>query len=138
MPIMFIEAPTGLRDEAKTRMVSKMTAALDEAWHVPDVRIFIREYAAGSVAQDGRLQSEPIRPVGILNVPQLRNVNTKRTVAEKLQAAFAEAYDGIANTGEFLIFMNEYPLENAFWGGRLQSDNAQIVEGMKRLNGVGV
>jgi hypothetical protein len=55
-----------------------------------------------------------------------------------LQAAFAEAYAGIANTGEFLVFMSECPLENAFSGGRLQSDNPEIVEGMKLLNGVGV
>jgi phenylpyruvate tautomerase PptA (4-oxalocrotonate tautomerase family) len=99
MPIVFIEAPKGVRDDAKKRMVEKMTAALDEAWHVPDVRIFIREYAAENVAQDGRFQSEPMRAVGVLNVPQLRNVDTKRKLAEKLQAAFAEAYAGIANTG---------------------------------------
>src|SRR5262249_51689009 len=138
MPIVFIGAPKGVRDDAKNRMVEKMTAALDEAWHVPDVRIFIREYAAENVAQDGCFQSEPMRAVGFLNVPRPRNVDTKRKVAEKLQAAFAEAYAGIANTGEFLVFMNEYALENAFLGGRLQSDNPEIVEGMKLLNGVGV
>jgi hypothetical protein len=102
------------------------------------VRIFVREYGGNSVAQDGRLNAEPIRPVGILNVPNLRSVAAKRKVAEKLQTAFAEAYGGIANTAELLVFMNEYPLENAFSGGRLQSDNPQIVEGMKQLNGVGV
>jgi len=138
MPILFIEAPKGVRDDAKNLMVEKMTAALDEAWHVPDVRIFIREYPPEHVAQDGRFQSEPIRPLGVLNVPLLRSVNAKRKLAGKLQAAFAEAYAGIANTGELLVFMNEYPLENAFSGGSLQSDNPEIVEGMKLLNGVGV
>jgi phenylpyruvate tautomerase PptA (4-oxalocrotonate tautomerase family) len=138
MPIFFIEAPKGVRDDAKKLMVEKMTADPDEAWHVPDVRVFIREYAVENVAQDGRFQSEPMRPVGSLHVPLLRSVDTKRKVAEKLQAAFAEAYAGIANTSEFLVFMNEYPLENAFSGGRLQSDNPEIVEGMKLLNGVGV
>jgi phenylpyruvate tautomerase PptA (4-oxalocrotonate tautomerase family) len=138
MPIVLIEAPKGVREDAKKRMVEKMTDALDEAWHVPDVRIFIREYTAENVAQDGRFQSEPVRAVASLNVPQLRSVDTKRKVAEKLQAAFAEAYADIANTSEFLVFMNEYPLENAFHGGRLQSDNPEIVDGMKLLNGVGV
>jgi len=38
----------------------------------------------------------------------------------------------------FLRVPFEYPLENAFWGGRLQSDNPEIVEAMKLLNGVGV
>jgi phenylpyruvate tautomerase PptA (4-oxalocrotonate tautomerase family) len=120
VPILFIEASAGIGDDAKKKMVEKMTAALDEAWHVPDVRIFVREYG------------------GILNVPNLRSVAAKRKVAEKLQTAFAEAYGGIANTAELLVFMNEYPLENAFSGGRLQSDNPQIVEGMKQLSGVGV
>lgn len=138
MPIMFIEAPTGISGDAKKQMVEKITAVLDDAYHVPDVRIFLREYGASNIAQDGRVNAEPIRPVGILNVSKLRSVDAKRKVAEKLQAAFAEAYDGIANTAELLVFMNEYPLENAFWGGRLQSDNPQIVEGMKQLNGVGV
>jgi hypothetical protein len=138
MPIFFIDAPKGVRDGAKNLMVEKMTAALDEAWHIPDVRIFIREHAVENVAQDGRLQSEPMRPVGILAVPLLRSVDSKRKLAEKLQAAFAEAYAGIANTSEFLVFMNGYPLEDAFSGGRLQSDNPKIVEGMKLLNGVGV
>ncbi|MFE3451022.1 hypothetical protein ACFXJ8_19080 [Nonomuraea sp. NPDC059194] len=47
----------------------------------------------------------------------------------------AEAYDGLANTEETLILMNHYPLENAGWAGRLQSDNADIVEAMAKLNG---
>jgi hypothetical protein len=46
-----------------------------------------------------------------------------------MQAAFAEAYAGVANTSEFLVFMNEYPLENAFSGGRLQSDNPRDCRG---------
>jgi hypothetical protein len=41
-----IEASKGVREDAKKRMVEKMTEALDEAWHVPDVRVFIREYPA--------------------------------------------------------------------------------------------
>jgi hypothetical protein len=31
--------------------------------------------------------------------------------------------------------MNHYPLENAGWAGRLQSDNPELVEGMQQLNG---
>jgi hypothetical protein len=30
--------------------------------------------------------------------------------------------------------MNHYPLENAGWAGRLQSDNRQIVEAVAALN----
>jgi len=58
MPICFIEAPPGVRAEAKKRMVEKITNAIDEAYHIGDTLIFLREYPAENVAMDGQLQSE--------------------------------------------------------------------------------
>ena len=58
MPVLFIEAPLGIRSEAKKKMVEKITAAIDEAYHIGDTLIFLREYPAENVAMDGRLQSE--------------------------------------------------------------------------------
>jgi phenylpyruvate tautomerase PptA (4-oxalocrotonate tautomerase family) len=58
MPVLFIEAPQGIRPEAKKKMVEKITAAIDEAYHIGDTLIFLREYPAEYVALDGRLQSE--------------------------------------------------------------------------------
>jgi hypothetical protein len=58
MPVVFIEAPPGLRLEARKLMVEKITAAIDEAYHIGDTLIFLREYPAENVAMDGRLQSE--------------------------------------------------------------------------------
>jgi len=58
MPICFIEAPPGLQTEAKRRMVRKITSAIDEAYHIGDTLIFLREYPAENVAMDGCLQSE--------------------------------------------------------------------------------
>jgi len=58
MPVLFIEAPPGIRPEAKKKMVEKITAAIDEAYHIGDTLIFLREYPAENVAMDGRLQSE--------------------------------------------------------------------------------
>jgi phenylpyruvate tautomerase PptA (4-oxalocrotonate tautomerase family) len=58
MPVCFIEAPPGIRPEAKKRMVEKITSAIDEAYHIGDTLIFLREYPAENVAMDGRLQSE--------------------------------------------------------------------------------
>ena len=55
---MFIEAPPGIRPEAKKQMVQKITAAIDDAYHIGDTLIFLREYSAENVAMDGRLQSE--------------------------------------------------------------------------------
>ena len=39
-------------------MVQKITAAVDDAYHIGDTLIFLREYSAENVAMDGRLQSE--------------------------------------------------------------------------------
>jgi hypothetical protein len=39
-------------------MLQKLTEAVDEAYHIGDTLIFLREYPAESVAMDGRLQSE--------------------------------------------------------------------------------
>jgi phenylpyruvate tautomerase PptA (4-oxalocrotonate tautomerase family) len=58
MPVLFIEAPQGIRPEKKSQMMRKITEAVDEAYHIGDTLIFLREYAAEDVAMDGRLQSE--------------------------------------------------------------------------------
>jgi hypothetical protein len=135
MPTMIIEAPTGIRKEVKKKLMEKTTTALNEAYPIPDVRIFLREYQADNVSQDGRLESEPVRPVCFIEAPQLRSLDARRKLMEKINAAVADAYEGIANTREILILHNEYPLENAGWAGRLQSDNPEVVEAMRKLNG---
>jgi phenylpyruvate tautomerase PptA (4-oxalocrotonate tautomerase family) len=58
MPICFIEAPPGIRSDAKKKLMESITAAIDEAYHIGDTLIFLREYPADNVAMDGRLQSE--------------------------------------------------------------------------------
>jgi phenylpyruvate tautomerase PptA (4-oxalocrotonate tautomerase family) len=58
MPVLFIEAPPGIRPEAKKKRIEKITDAIDEAYHIGDTLIFLRQYQAENVAMDGRLQSE--------------------------------------------------------------------------------
>jgi phenylpyruvate tautomerase PptA (4-oxalocrotonate tautomerase family) len=58
MPVLFIEAPPGIRPEAKRKMMQKLTEAIDEAYHIGDTLIFLREYPTNNVAMDGRIQSE--------------------------------------------------------------------------------
>jgi hypothetical protein len=134
MPQFFIEAPTGIQQDAKQTMMRHITAAIDEAYHIPDVRIWLREYQPDNVAQDGRLNAESIRPVCFLEAPELSSLDAKRTMAEKILTAISHAYDGLANTAETLILMNHYPLENAGFAGRLQADNPQMVDAIKQLN----
>ena len=58
MPVLFIEAPPGLKPDVKRIMMERLTTAIDDAYHIGDTLIFLREYSAGNVAMDGRLQSE--------------------------------------------------------------------------------
>jgi len=58
MPVLFIEAPPGIRPEKKRVMMQKITEAVDEAYHIVDTLIFLREYPMQNVAMDGRIQSE--------------------------------------------------------------------------------
>jgi len=102
-------------------MMQEITAAIDEAFHIPDVRIWLRKYAADNVAQDGHLGAEPVPPLCLLEAPELQSIATRRTMANKIMAAITETYKGLANTGETLILMNHHPLENAGFAGRLQS-----------------
>ena len=67
MPVLFIEAPQGIRPEAKRKMVEKLTTAIDEAYHIGDTLIFLREYPAENVSMDGRLQSENPKILEALN-----------------------------------------------------------------------
>ncbi|MDR8408021.1 hypothetical protein MTP10_04660 [Nonomuraea sp. 3-1Str] len=134
MPQLLIEAPIGISDHAKRKMMTEINSAIEAAYPIPDVRIWLREYSPENVAQDGRINAEPIKPLCFLEAPELSDLDVKRTMAEKVLAAIAVAYQGIANTDETLLLMNHYPLENAGWAGRLQSDNPEIVEVVAALN----
>src|SRR5262249_15476848 len=58
MPVVFIDAPPGVRPDAKTKMMEKITAAIDEAYHIGDTLVFLREHTIDNVAMDGRIQSD--------------------------------------------------------------------------------
>ena len=58
MPVLFIEAPPGIRPEKKRVTMQKITEAVDEAYHIGDTLIFLRGYPVENVAMDGRIQLE--------------------------------------------------------------------------------
>jgi len=41
MPVLFIEAPPGIRPGARKKMVQKRMEAIDEAYHIGDTLIFL-------------------------------------------------------------------------------------------------
>jgi hypothetical protein len=58
VPVCRIEAPPGIGTVAKKKMVEKITAAIDEAYHIGDTLVFLQECSPENVALDERLLSE--------------------------------------------------------------------------------
>jgi hypothetical protein len=125
MPIGYLDVPTGADQGTKRALMKAMYGALHEAFPFPDdVRIFVREWPLDSVSQNGVLGSEPARPVLLLHIPQGVGIDAKRTMLKKVNAAVAAAY----HLPDFMIFMQEYPLELVAHEGGLHADNQQRVE----------
>ncbi|WP_342640233.1 hypothetical protein [Rhodoligotrophos ferricapiens] len=125
MPIGYLDVPTAIDAKAKGALVRALYEALTEAYPFPDDhRIFIREWDANNASQNGSLGSEPARPVLFIHGPQGANVDAKRRMLTKLNAAVSDAY----RLPDFMIFMHEYPLELVAHEGRLLADNQQRVE----------
>jgi len=132
MPIAYLDVPQGIRIDEKRKLVKGIYDALHEAYPFPDdVRIFLREWLHESVGQDGRLDSEPARPVIMMHVPQDVNIDAKRKMLKGINAAVAEAY----HLPKFIIFIHEYPLDMVSLDGRLHSDNQARVEAQKKVYG---
>ncbi len=74
MPVLYIDAPPGIRPEAKRKLMEKITAAVDEAYHIGDTLISLREYAAENVAMDGRLQPENPKILDALSEDNCRSL----------------------------------------------------------------
>jgi hypothetical protein len=127
MPICYLDAPKGMRPEAKRKMVQVITAALNKAFPIPDVRIFIREYTAAEVSQDGRLDTDGVKPSFSMSVPRLAHLDAKRELVKSINTAIAESCDGLADA-------EEKALENVSWGGRLQSDRPEVVQALKPIS----
>jgi phenylpyruvate tautomerase PptA (4-oxalocrotonate tautomerase family) len=134
MPILLIEAPVGVEPEAKRKLIKDVSEAIEDAYHFQDVRVWLREYSAENIAQDGRIGAE-VRPVCFLEAPELDSLDARRKMAAGIHEAMSEAYSGLANTDETLVMMNHYPLELAGFAGRLQADDPDIVAAVKELNG---
>lgn len=125
MPIGYLDVPTAADVDRKRDLVKAIYEALHEAWPFPeDHRIFLNEWPLDTVSQNGLLGSEPARPVLILHIPEGANVEVKRKVMKKINAAVARAYQ----LPDFMIFIQEYPLDLVAHEGGLLADDQQRVE----------
>jgi phenylpyruvate tautomerase PptA (4-oxalocrotonate tautomerase family) len=128
MPVAYLDVPLGIPAYAKQPLVQEIFAALDEAYRIPDTRIFIREWLPENVSQDGRLDGAPPRPVVSLEVAPGISVDEKRSMVKRISAAVTAAY----HLSDVLIFLREYPLDMVGLDDGLQSENPVILQAMEQ------
>jgi phenylpyruvate tautomerase PptA (4-oxalocrotonate tautomerase family) len=128
MPVAYLDVPPGIPADAKKPLVQEIFTALDEAYRIPDTRIFIREWPPENVSQDGRLDNAPPRPVVSLEVAPGINLDEKRSMVKRISAAVTAAY----HLSDVLIFLREYPLDMVGLDDGLQSENPVILRAMEQ------
>jgi phenylpyruvate tautomerase PptA (4-oxalocrotonate tautomerase family) len=144
MPVAYIDVPFGIRVMAKRKLVKEVFEAIHDAYPIPDTRILLREWPLENVSQDGRLDSEPLRPICGLDVPPSASVEVKRKLVQRISAAITEAYGlpkdeiplpsgKVVTTYWVLTFFREYPLEQAALDGVLAFENPMVVETIQEL-----
>lgn len=89
MPLLFLEAPAGLDHDHKRDLMRQLTRAIDETYHFPDTRVFIREYAEQNVCQDGEIGGH-VRPVAFLEAPELSSSSRKRELVAAIHEAIGQ------------------------------------------------
>jgi endoribonuclease L-PSP len=100
--------------------VKALYEALLDVYPFPDDhRIFLREWPLDSVSQNGLLGSEPARPVLILHIPQGGDLDAKRTMLQRINAAVDDAY----HLPDFVAFLHEHPLETVVINGGILADD---------------
>jgi hypothetical protein len=124
MPVGYLDVPTGADRKTKEALVKAMYDAMHEAYPFPDdTRIFLREWPLDGVSQNGLLGSEPARPVFVMHVPQDANIDAKRKMLARLNAAVAEAY----HLPDFNVFLHEHSLDTVVLNGGILADDEQRV-----------
>jgi|SRR5882757_6973965 len=132
MPIGYLDVPTGADLSTKKELVKAMYEALHEVWPFPDdTRIFLREWPLDSVSQNGFLGSEPARPAFIVHVPQGGDVDAKRAMLQKINAAVAGAY----HLPDFITFLHEHSLDLVAVNGGILAEDQQRVEDQAQVYG---
>ena len=125
MPIGYLDVPAGLDLGRKRELVKAMYDAMHEAYPFPDDhRIFLREWPLESVSRNGQLGSEPARPVFLIHGPQGVDVDPKRRMLKRINAAVTDAY----HLPDFMTFIQEYPLDHVVHDGDILADDLQRVE----------
>jgi phenylpyruvate tautomerase PptA (4-oxalocrotonate tautomerase family) len=112
VPNFAIDAPEGAPQAATQKMFKQITEALHEVYQITDIRGWLREYPPHNLSQDGLVGAGAGRPVCSLDAPELASQDAKHKLAQKIGAAIADAYQGIADTSEIVVLIRQYPRDN--------------------------
>ncbi len=125
MPIGYLDVPVGADLDTKKKLVSELYDAMHAVYPFPDdTRIFLREWTAESVSQNGLLGSEPARPVFTMIIPKGGDLDARRTMLRKINTAVTTVYP----LPDFATFLQEHSLDTVVMNGVIQADDRQRVE----------
>jgi hypothetical protein len=125
MPVAYLDVPTGADVRKKKILVKALYDALHEAYPFPDdTRIFLREWPGENLSQNGVLDPDPVRPVFTIHGPQDVDIDAKRSMMQKVNAAVEAAY----GLPEFQAFILEHPLHLVANQGKVLADDPRRVE----------
>lgn len=142
MPVAYVDLPSGLSAPTKKKLVNQLYEAIHHAYPIDDTRVLLRELALEDVSQDGRLDSESMRPIVRLEVPPGLPIEAKRALVGQISRALETAL-GLPKeqvrlpsgktvaTNWVLTFFRESPLEQVALDGLMASENPMVLEGME-------
>ena len=141
MPVAYIDLQSGLKLDAKKKLVTEVATSIHHAYMIPDTRVFLREWSAEQISVDGQLGA-PMRPICTFVVPSGLPVEGKRQLVRRVSAAIAEACSlqieevplpsgKKVSTNWVLAFFSEYPLEKAALDGLMAFENPMVLEAME-------
>jgi len=142
MPVAYVDLPSGLPAHSKKQLVSQLYEAIHHTYPIDDTRVLLREFSLEDVSQDGRLDSESMRPVVRLEVPPGVPIEAKRQLVGQISSALETALrlqkDEVRlpsgkklATNWVLTFFRESQLDQVALDGLMASENPMVLEGME-------
>jgi phenylpyruvate tautomerase PptA (4-oxalocrotonate tautomerase family) len=83
MPVAYIDLQSGLKLDAKKKLVTEVAEAIHHAYMIPDTRVYLREWSAEQISVDGQLGA-PMRPICEFAVPSGLPVEGKRELVRRV------------------------------------------------------
>jgi len=141
MPIAYLDVPSGLALDVKTRLVKEVAESIHDAYLIPDTRVFLREWLGEQTGIDGEL-ARPMRPICNFVVPPGLSVEAKRQLVNQVSSTIAKACNlpreevplpsgKKVRTRWVLAFFSEYPLEQAALDDLMAFENPMVLESME-------